>query len=890
MSTPTLSPWRSIRTRLGVLVGLSVLVAALVAAFGRENGVPPWLSLPVTVLLALSVAQLLAAGMLAPLREMTVAAQRLAQGDHGIRVVAPHGDEVGQLASAFNAMADDLARVDAERRDLVATVSHELRTPVAALQAQLENLVDGVVPADERHLQGALDSTVRLGGLLADLLALSRLEAGVVDLDPVPVGLAALVHECADQLRGSGRPVRVEVDVPTDLTVWVDPARVRQLLVNVLDNAARHSPEGASVTVLAGAGADIASQQVAAGAPPAEPGWWLEVRDLGPGVPPADRERVFERFGTDPAGGGTGLGLAISRWVARLHGGTLRFHEPTQGRGARLRLELPARPPSRTAQVPEAQPPSPSSPVTSTVAPTSWRPAGSTSGSTSGSTGVPVSALDQLFGRVWPENAPAADLRPVAGALAVGVLAGALMTFSGPGLSWAVVLMLAGVCAWLSSPVRTRPFTLTCSLLAAGLVAMLAVRAADGLAVLGVLAAAGVFLSGVTRARTFRGFLLSGMAWPAAGLRGLPWFGRTLRLVGARGRGPVLARTVLLSLLGAAVFGLLFASADRTFARWMDALVPDADFDDAVVRGFVTLTVFAMTLAAAYLARNPARVDPTSTAGPVARSQWEWLAPLLVVDLVFAVFVLAQARVVLGGHDYVRRTAGLSYADYAHQGFGQLVVATALTLVVIWAAARRVSPRASDRLLFRAAAGLLGVLALAVVGAAVSRMAVYQDAYGFTTLRLVVTVFEAWLGLVVLAVLVLGVLGVATWVPRLALLTGASTLLGLLVLNPDAWVAGRNIDRYQESGWLDTDYLAHLSDDAVPVLVERLPADLARCVLLLHQERAGSPEGGRDGGGWRWDPAWTWGDDRAERALSSLTADGQPDPVRCQSVLPAPGP
>ncbi len=472
---------------------------------------------------------------------------------------------------------------------------------------------------------------------------------------------------------------------------------------------------------------------------------------------------------------------------------------------------------------------------------------------------VPVSALDQLFGRVWPEQAPAADLRPVAGALAVGVLAGALMTFSGPGLSWAVVLMLAGLCAWLSSSRRLEPFTLACSLLAAGLVAMLAVRAAEGLAVLAVLAAAGVFLAGVTGARTFRGFLLSGIAWPTASLRGLPWFGRTLRLVGARGRGPVLARTRSCRSWASRSSGC--SSPARTgpspagWTRWSRTPASTTPSSAASSPSRSSRSRWARPTSPATPPGSTRRAPPGPRRGRPG-SGWR---PLLVVDLVFLVFVVAQARVVLGGHDYVRRTAGLSYADYAHQGFGQLVVATALTLLVIWAAGRRVGPGASDRRLFRVAAGLLGVLALAVVASALARMAVYQDAYGFTTLRLVVTVFEGWLGLVVLAVLVLGVLGLASWVPRLALLTGATALLGLLVLNPDAWVAERNIDRYQESGWLDAAYLGGLSDDAVPVLVERLPADLSRCVLAF-RERTGDAGGGRGAGcGRRWDPDWTWG-------------------------------
>ncbi|MGN0064068.1 MAG: ATP-binding protein, partial [Nocardioides sp.] len=440
----------SIKVKLGVLVVVAVVVTALVATLGAAAGVPVWLSLPVTVLLSLAVTQLLAAGMTAPLRDMTEASQRMSRGDYSARVVTPNTDEVGRLAAAFNVMAGDLASVDAERRDLIATVSHELRTPVAAISAQLENLVDGVVEADRAQLESVLASAERLGDLLGDLLGLSRLEAGVVELDPSEVVLADLVSECVDQVRAAGRRTDVVATVPPGMRVAADPVRVRQLLTNVLDNAARHSPDDAVVRVLAGTSPD---------------GWWLEVLDEGPGVAPEDRERVFERFGTDATGGGTGLGLAISRWVARLHGGTLAFLDPVAGHaGARLRLEVPvvAGAPQAAAVAETGGDRTPEPRVTSAPGMAGVAPAAAPVGQTP----RPVtaahapSAIDQAFGRRWPEILPEADLRVVGGAAAVGLLAGAVMTFSGPGLSWAVVLMAAGLCAWLASGRRTAPWTL----------------------------------------------------------------------------------------------------------------------------------------------------------------------------------------------------------------------------------------------------------------------------------------------------------------------------------------------------------------------------------------------------------------------------------------------
>jgi len=321
--------------------------------------------------------------------------------------------------------------------------------------------------------------------------------------------------------------------------------------------------------------------------------------------------------------------------------------------------------------------------------------------------------------------------------------------------------------------------------------------------------------------------------WPGAGLRGLPWLGRTLGALPGLGHGAALVRTVVWSALGLVVFGALFASADALVAEWFGAVVPDLSAENVVLRGFVTVAVGGTVLAAAYLALNPPRIERESTgvgARPVAR-RYEWLAPVLVVVGMFAVFLVAQATVVFGGHAYLRRTTGLTYAEYVHQGFAQLTVATALTLLVIAVAARK-APRAtpSDRLWLRVALGALCVETLVVVASALYRMDVYQEAYGFTRLRLLVDVFEGWLGLLVLAVMAAGVVLKAGWLPRFALVSGAVALLGLALVNPDAWIARHNLDRYDETGRVDWGYLDGLSDDAVPVLSE-LPATERACAL-----------------------------------------------------------
>ena len=235
-----------------------------------------------------------------------------------------------------------------------------------------------------------------------------------------------------------------------------------------------------------------------------------------------------------------------------------------------------------------------------------------------------------------------------------------------------------------------------------------------------------------------------------------------------------------------------------------------------MLRLFLTVAVGGTVLAAAYLALNPPTVERPGVRRP-AQHRFEWLAPVLLVDAVFVLFLAAQAAAFFGGHDYIQRTTGLTYADYVHQGFAQLTIATALTLLVVWAAARKARlDTAADRWWLRGSLGALALLTLVVVASALHRMDLYQDAYGFTRLRLLVDLFEGWLGLVVIAVLVAGIGLRGWWLPRMALLSGAALLLGLAVVNPDAWIARHNLERYEATGKVDWSYLQGLSADADP--------------------------------------------------------------------------
>ena len=322
----------SIKVKLGVVIVGAVVGAVGALVVANRLDVPLKLSTPVAALVALAVVQVLAHGMTSPLREMARAAAAMAKGDYAQRVRASSRDEVGELARAFNRMAADLAENDRVRRDLVANVSHELRTPIAALQAVLENLVDGVEPPDEVTLKAMLRQTERLGQLAAQLLDLSRLESGVIELHWQRVTLRELIIGVVEEAGPLADGVCLEHRVePPWLAVRADPERLHQVVANLLENAIRFSPSGGTVLVDARAHPDRVV---------------LTVTDEGPGVPPADAARVFERFyrvdrSRSASDGGAGLGLAIVRWVVERHGGTVAV-EPDRHSGYRMVVTLPA--------------------------------------------------------------------------------------------------------------------------------------------------------------------------------------------------------------------------------------------------------------------------------------------------------------------------------------------------------------------------------------------------------------------------------------------------------------------------------------------------------------------------------------------------------------------
>ncbi|MEU1674398.1 ATP-binding protein [Streptomyces roseifaciens] len=341
-----LDPYRSVKAALGALVIGSVVITTFLVFVAIHSATELRVITVFSIIASLLITQFVAQGLTAPLDEMTEVTRAMAQGDYTRRVGAGRRDEFGHLANAFNRMAADLEAVDTHRKELVANVSHELRTPIAGLRAVLENVVDGVSAADPETMRTALRQTERLGRLVEQLLDLSRLDNGVVPLHArrfeVWPYLAGVLKE-ASMANGSGsspharKDVHLHLDVsPPELTAHADAERLHQVVANLVDNAVKHSPPHGRVTVRARRGEG--PQSLA-----------LEVLDEGPGIPEAERHRVFERFNRGGSGqqgpgtdGGTGLGLAIARWAVDLHGGSIGVAESPHG--CRIQVTLPGVP------------------------------------------------------------------------------------------------------------------------------------------------------------------------------------------------------------------------------------------------------------------------------------------------------------------------------------------------------------------------------------------------------------------------------------------------------------------------------------------------------------------------------------------------------------------
>jgi two-component system, OmpR family, sensor histidine kinase BaeS len=265
-----------------------------------------------------------------PISRLITATRKMGQGDRSSRVGpvrAPR--EIGELATAFDQMADAMDRQEKLRRVLVADVAHELRTPIAVLQAEHEALLDGIAEPTPAQFGSLRDQVLRLARIVGDLQTLSEADAAALHMTPCPADLADIAASAADNLAGRFEAAGIEVTRRLAAApVSGDSGRLHQIATNLLTNALKFTPAGGRVTIEAG---------------PANGYAILRVSDSGIGIPPDELPRIFDRFwrGRHAARtAGSGVGLAVAVELARAHGGDITATS-TEGIGTQMTLTLP---------------------------------------------------------------------------------------------------------------------------------------------------------------------------------------------------------------------------------------------------------------------------------------------------------------------------------------------------------------------------------------------------------------------------------------------------------------------------------------------------------------------------------------------------------------------
>lgn len=269
-----------------------------------------------------------------PLKQLETAAAIIAEGDFSVQVDEKKGDrELRELSGAFNTMTRKLQGVEENRREFVANVSHELRSPITSIRGFAEGMADGVIPAEEqpKYLRLVANESKRLSGLIDDLLALSRLERDDAKPEMTVFDVNEMLRRAVIRRMNDLEAKRIDVGCEFEeerCEVRADSDRIEQVVINLLDNAIKFTPEGGKITLESAAKDGIAE---------------ITVRDSGCGVPPEDREKIFDRFFTadraHTAGKGTGLGLSICKRIMEMHGQSIRLLDTDEGAAFRFTLE-----------------------------------------------------------------------------------------------------------------------------------------------------------------------------------------------------------------------------------------------------------------------------------------------------------------------------------------------------------------------------------------------------------------------------------------------------------------------------------------------------------------------------------------------------------------------
>jgi histidine kinase len=331
---------------LVVIVGVCALIvsATLIANSTIDRALLPGLhavlaqALAVAALAAtiagVATSLLLVRQVLRPLHAIAAGSQRIAAGHYGERVDVPSSDELRAVAVSFNQMAEALEQVEAQRVVLIGNAAHELRTPLAGLEGYIEGVIDGILP-DSPHTMELMQHEVRrMRRLVDDLQTLSRVEAGQVELHYRSIDLRDSARRVVDQLQAQvlGANLSLAAQLPSSaVPVRADPDRVAQILLNLVGNAVRYTPEGGQISVKVQVTGELAQ---------------VIVTDTGIGIPAEALPYLFERFyRVDPsrsrASGGSGIGLTIAQHLAWAMGGEIQASSPGLGKGSQFILSLP---------------------------------------------------------------------------------------------------------------------------------------------------------------------------------------------------------------------------------------------------------------------------------------------------------------------------------------------------------------------------------------------------------------------------------------------------------------------------------------------------------------------------------------------------------------------
>ncbi|MEV4392289.1 DUF4153 domain-containing protein [Nonomuraea sp. NPDC049607] len=445
--------------------------------------------------------------------------------------------------------------------------------------------------------------------------------------------------------------------------------------------------------------------------------------------------------------------------------------------------------------------------------------------------GGPAYVPPPLFPRPELPVAPRWLLPAAAGA---GVFAAVALPEAQVGLGIVLVAMVLGAAALPAVLRRMTPWTLAFGVTAYWLISMAAVRDADWLVAILLVAGAGLGALAVSGAGAgWLGVIRGGVSVVLA-LGPVPWFlaGPIRKLTARRRIMPVLAGlgiTVVLVL----VFGLLFASADAVFAAYVERLTSTPAWADSVPSRIFVFGFVALLLAATVLVALRPVIDPVGPAHKFGVSRSVWLVPLVSVNLLFSAFVAVQIRALFGGADWVLRTAGLTYAEYARQGFFQLVVVSVFVLGIVAVAGGLLRTERGERWLLAVVLGVLCGLTMVVLASALHRMNLYTDAYGLSRLRISVQATVWWLGALFALVLLAGAVRLAGrgsgWLPRTVVLVTGLGLGVFSLVNPDLQVAQTQVEVRGVTN-MDSDYLGDLGAEAVSAL-DRLPEPQRSCVL-----------------------------------------------------------